>query len=302
MDDVLRKVWELDEPLVIRVRHELDPAQARLVAALGAGYVVAREAPPCARWCGHTECTVSVPVNDQVRVEPGANGELVVIAAYCGQCQQEVMPVRNGECPWCGSVIVDESQLSARAMLKQLEARANGQAADHAHHEKPANGKATWTREKAVEAIREVGENVGHTPSRAEMSAAGYGTVPQLGGRLGCSYTDLVREAGYEPNTRATGGRRSSSGREPQSGEGKTRMGPGSAQANEPSRPGKREERAASRAPASRNVTAARSEPHHVLLERQADELDAEIARLQERAALSRQIAADLRRLEELAA
>lgn len=62
-----------------------------------------------------------------------------------------------------------------------------------------------WTREKAVAAIREVAEQVGHTPSIAEMGAAGYATVPQLGARFGCRFSDLVREAGFEPNTRATG-------------------------------------------------------------------------------------------------
>lgn len=60
MEDAFRQVWNLDEPIVIRVRHELDPANARFLAAIGAGYVVDPSAPRCERRCGRKECSVSV--------------------------------------------------------------------------------------------------------------------------------------------------------------------------------------------------------------------------------------------------
>jgi hypothetical protein len=53
--DVFRQVFDADEPIVIRVRHELEPVQQRLLAALGAGYIVDPAAPPCERFCGRKE-------------------------------------------------------------------------------------------------------------------------------------------------------------------------------------------------------------------------------------------------------
>jgi Homing endonuclease associated repeat/Transcriptional regulator, AbiEi antitoxin len=56
----LARVLDLDEPIVIRVRHEPDPESARLLVTLGAGWIVDPCAPPCATWCGHSECRVPV--------------------------------------------------------------------------------------------------------------------------------------------------------------------------------------------------------------------------------------------------
>ena len=220
---------------------------------------------------------MAVAVNDRVRVEPGSNGSIVVVAAWCGKCKAEAMPVGAGDCPWCGSRIVDESQLSAQAMLAQLRDR---ETAEHAttvivdgdggvergrelldrmdagepvgleegldeleesasvghgavSGSAPAQGdpergaassssRTKWTREKVIEAIREVAEKTGHTPSRKEMAEYGYGGAPQKSttDRLGATWSDLVREAGYEPLTRASSGHRrlppTSSEREPE--------------------------------------------------------------------------------------
>jgi hypothetical protein len=72
-----------------------------------------------------------------------------------------------------------------------------------------------WTREKVVAAIREVGEKVGHTPSHAEMIAAGYGSgrTHDVLYRLGATWAELVQEAGFEPNTKSTGSRRRAAAR-----------------------------------------------------------------------------------------
>jgi hypothetical protein len=84
---------------------------------------------------------------------------------------------------------------------------------------RPAGGGASgsrskWTRERVITAIREVGETVGHTPSSSEMQKAGHGAAlfaASKSGHLGKGtniWPDLVREAGFEPNTRGTGGTR----------------------------------------------------------------------------------------------
>jgi hypothetical protein len=61
-----------------------------------------------------------------------------------------------------------------------------------------------WTREKVVAAIREVAEQVGHTPTGNDMRAAGLGGAYQVSTfeRLDTSWQELVREAGYEPRVR----------------------------------------------------------------------------------------------------
>lgn len=68
-----------------------------------------------------------------------------------------------------------------------------------------SNGRGKWTREAAIAAIQEVAVAVGHAPSIAEMTTHGYGGVCQLKPKLGCTYGDLVREAGLEPNSPGTG-------------------------------------------------------------------------------------------------
>lgn len=59
-------------------------------------------------------------VNQAVRVAEGVFGELVILAAFCSKCQQEVQPRADGTCGWCFQSVVDEDSLSAREMLAQL--------------------------------------------------------------------------------------------------------------------------------------------------------------------------------------
>jgi hypothetical protein len=97
---------------------------------------------------------MAVAVNDRVRVEPGADGELVVVAAWFGKCGCESMPDRRGFCLWCGSVIVDESSLSARAMLSQLAERGNGHGAGLEEAEAVGAAMAAETSRQLAEKIR----------------------------------------------------------------------------------------------------------------------------------------------------
>ncbi len=63
-------------------------------------------------------------MNDRVRVAEAADGGLVVMGAWCGHCNQEAMPDREGLCLYCGSKIVDEDTLSASEMRQQIAERA----------------------------------------------------------------------------------------------------------------------------------------------------------------------------------
>jgi hypothetical protein len=76
--------FDTDEAVVIRVRHELEPHQQRLLAALGAGYIVDEHAEPCPLQCGREECQVSTSARTTERVTAlglgmaslGSNGSL----------------------------------------------------------------------------------------------------------------------------------------------------------------------------------------------------------------------------------
>lgn len=132
MADPLRQVFDADEPVVIRMRHEPHPASARLLVALGAGWIVDETAPPFERRCGRKECLVSASaVNQGLRLARGEHGQIVVTAAFCGHCKREVMPTDHGTCVWCGQQIVDEDLLPAKQLLERLE-----------------RGETTWSAEQ----------------------------------------------------------------------------------------------------------------------------------------------------------
>lgn len=82
--------------------------------------------------------------------------------------------------------------------------------------------KTRWTRETAVAAIREVGERVGGAPSVRELLDAGYSGAfaSSTLKRIGATFADLTREAGFEPRVRGQRKLRESSGREPQAPDG----------------------------------------------------------------------------------
>lgn len=61
-------------------------------------------------------------VNKQVRVGEGTGGQIVVLGAWCPTCKRESMPNRHGYCSFCGTRILDEDSLSARAMRDQIDA------------------------------------------------------------------------------------------------------------------------------------------------------------------------------------
>lgn len=284
MDDVLRQV--LDETIVIRVRHELEPYQQKLLARLGADYVIDENAEPCALACGHEECHVSSATRTNQRIsalglgmaslgstpvgwKPNwidyrssvANvarredrGDTAGTCRECG-CETDIAPAPHSpKCPTlnggdmdgldllermdAGEPLSDDQQTEiAGAEPEEIEERepeadeatvagADDSASAQADQE-PAEpsrssssnggGRSKWTREKVIAAIHEVAAKVGHTPSRNEMQDHGYGGVPQKSttDRLGASWADLVREAGYEPLTRGSGAeRRKDSGRD----------------------------------------------------------------------------------------
>lgn len=66
--DYILPFLDVDDPVVIRMRHEPDPASARLLVSLGAGWIVDEAAPSCVRACGRPECGVrDVSAHDLTR-------------------------------------------------------------------------------------------------------------------------------------------------------------------------------------------------------------------------------------------
>lgn len=67
----------------------------------------------------------------------------------------------------------------------------------------PAGGAGKWTRETAIAAIRDVGGELGRTPTQDEMRVRGHGGLlsPHTRGRIG-PWRDLVAAAGFKPRIR----------------------------------------------------------------------------------------------------
>lgn len=63
-------------------------------------------------------------MNEQVRVEAGEHGTIVVVGAWCPRCDQDAMPDRDGACMFCGDQIVDLDTLNAKELLERLKSPA----------------------------------------------------------------------------------------------------------------------------------------------------------------------------------
>lgn len=76
--------------------------------------------------------TTAAAVNQQIRAVRGANGELLILGAWCETCKSESPPRDvDGTCGFCGEVIVDYDTLNSR----ELAALVDGKPA--AKHEEP---------------------------------------------------------------------------------------------------------------------------------------------------------------------
>lgn len=102
----LVRLVELDEPIVIRMRHEPDAASARLLVALGAGWIVDERAPVCARRCGRKECKVTVAAAEAFKT--------------CEGCQWYGACTKDGMC-WAKERERQESEHRVRADERRAE-------------------------------------------------------------------------------------------------------------------------------------------------------------------------------------
>lgn len=72
-------------------------------------------------------------MNIGVRAARRVDGTIIITAAWCPDCRDEVMPHDSGRCNRCRLLIVDERTLSAREMCKQI----NGASAELQANAKP---------------------------------------------------------------------------------------------------------------------------------------------------------------------
>jgi hypothetical protein len=201
----VRAVFDADEPIVIRVRHELEPFQQRLLQAFGAGYVVDAGADPCARPCGRPECAVkgvslSMASLGRPVVEFVPNwidyrssvanvdrredrGETVETCHECG-CETDVTPVPHS--PKCstfaatvdrheaenGRELLDRMDEGEPVGLEEADADAVGAASETSASSIPK--EAFWTREMVIEAIQEwARRHGGRAPTQKEWMRRG---------------------------------------------------------------------------------------------------------------------------------
>lgn len=52
-------------------------------------------------------------MNVAIRTQPGHNGRIVILAAWCPTCAQEAMPDGHGHCVWCETPIVSREFVKA---------------------------------------------------------------------------------------------------------------------------------------------------------------------------------------------
>lgn len=103
--DYMLPFLDVDDPIVIRMRHEPAPASARLLVSLGAGWIVDENAPSCVRNCGQPECEI------QMRVS--AHDMLVSRDCVFPGCPREAANGRNAcdECTRNPPIPVDDAAL-----------------------------------------------------------------------------------------------------------------------------------------------------------------------------------------------
>lgn len=175
----------------------------------------------------------AVAVNQDVKVAAGSDGAIVVVSAYCPTCRLEAMPNVRGECSFCGTTIVDEDRLSARAMRDQI---ANGVPAK-TEAAAPAAAKKQrgriWTRGEVVAAILAFHAEHGRVPGaddwRHKDPDGKRPTVDNVQAIFG-KWSEGIRAAGFTPRRR---GERIDPGpalseREPQGHGGRTPVPPAS--------------------------------------------------------------------------
>lgn len=195
-DDVAR-AREDGLPVVLCVDRPLSVHSARLMDTLGVEVVVA-------------------VINQDVRVEPGADGGIVVMAAWCSVCKQESMPNFNGCCSWCGTKILDDETLPAREMLDQLRTSDSAASPEELKPEPKRGAPSKWTRELIVEALqRWAGEHDGVAPSQSDWQKRGeWWPSFSTAARFFDGWSAAIAAAGLQP--RKSGARTTSPEREPQ--------------------------------------------------------------------------------------
>lgn len=150
-----------------------------------------------------------------------------------------------------------------------------------------------WTSEAAIAAVKEFAQEHDRAPALEDARKAASGDLPSKKSavHLFGGWPELLNAAGLE-----------GSGREPQAAKRETRLPDGAEprrRGEPPFRPDNLKKRTTRKPPAREAATA---QPQHAHLEQEAERIEQEIVRLQERAELCRRIAADLRKLEELTA
>lgn len=106
--DYLLPFLDVDDPVVIRMRHEPAAASARLLVTLGAGWIVEPSAPRCVRACGEPECGLvsALPAG----YELGVDGPFEM-HRWCPECRDLVVAHEHKpECLWCGTPTVPAAE------------------------------------------------------------------------------------------------------------------------------------------------------------------------------------------------
>lgn len=164
--DPFEPIFNADEPIVIRVRHELPEHAQRLLATIGAGYVIDERAPPCASHCGYPECRVTetvarraVPLGEAIPpymlrrdrpAEPAGPAKTPEERRQEEAERADAQPIRTqcGICGWSFEGTVGEGRAAAIAHREERHPELDAAPG-------PRRGISRWTRSANDERERE---------------------------------------------------------------------------------------------------------------------------------------------------
>lgn len=195
----------------IRVRHELEPYQQRLIAALGASYIVDPAAPLCAGPCKRKECAVANPGTIEWERERADLDVLITRCALEGCKWSFEGPAGEGRDAAAVHRRLNHGGQDGRVLLQQLDRGEPVRAPVPEPEPKEAsvNGKGRrnkWDRASAIAAVKDYAEEHGFPPpasaTAADSSIPGqYAATNLFGG-----WAAMIEAAGFERPKR--GGRR----------------------------------------------------------------------------------------------
>lgn len=227
----LRELLDVDEPIVVRVRHELAPESQQLLAALGAGYIIDPvEGRRCEKMCRRPECRRvrlewEPPVrpespqmrrkreNEERRRAAAANGhaepdgldllERMDAGLSVADDEPELEPDEAPVLEEVSAVADSSVSGSAPLVLGEPERAATSPSVNPYGLQRRGKGFA-WTRDASLQAVKDFHAEHGRSPSSTDPPQH-WGALPsmQMAQKIFGGWAKLLEAAELPPTTTA---------------------------------------------------------------------------------------------------